>query len=66
MIIPRQKHFAKILNTSGMPGFIRGRKYDMDMDRLGRMQTSQRELSRLGDIRKEQRQLTKELYNGNL
>lgn len=34
---------TKILNTNA-PGFIRGRKYDTDLDRLGRMETSQREL----------------------
>ena len=44
---------TKILNTNNPAlGFTRGRKYDTDLDRLGRMDTSQRELMRVGDIGK--------------
>ena len=64
MIILR-KHFSgtKILNTNA-PGFIRGRKYDTDLDRLGRMETSHRELAKPGTLSKEMRQLGKELNQG--
>jgi hypothetical protein len=67
MIILR-KHFSgvKILETSGSPGFIRGRKYDTDLDRLGRMETSQRELNEVGTLGKEMRKLNKELNQGRL
>ena len=47
-----------------MPGFIKGRKYDTDLDRLGRMKTSQRELHRTGDLRSEMRKLNSELRGG--
>lgn len=57
MIIKRNK----ILNTSGAPGFIRGRKYDMDLDRLGRMKTAQRELQTTRQLQDEQRKLKKGL-----
>lgn len=58
------KRFSqKILNTNS-PGFIRGRKYDTDLDRLGRMETSHRELSKIGDLRKEQRKLSLEVSRG--
>ena len=41
----------KILNTN-IPGigFQRGRKYDTDLDRLGRMKTAQSELRRTGEL----------------
>lgn len=67
MIILRRKNFSstKILNTNASSlGFTRGRKYDMDLDRLGRMNTSHRELSRVGDLKKEQRRLSSELNRG--
>ena len=67
MIILRNRKFSstKILNTNAPTlGFIRGRKYDTDLDRLGRMNTSHRELSRVGDLRKEQRKLSSELSRG--
>ena len=54
---------TKILNTNA-PGFIKGRKYDTDLDRLGRLKTSQRELHKVGDLNKEIRQMNKELNNG--
>ena len=67
MIVLRNKAFSgtKILNTNA-PGFIKGRKYDTDLDRLGRMKTSQRELQRVPDLGKEVRELNKELNNGRL
>ena len=40
---------TKVLNTNA-PGFIRGRKYDTDLDRLGRGETSRelhKELNKL-------------------
>lgn len=55
---------TKILNTNSMPGFIKGRKYDTDLDRLGRMDTAQRELHRIGDLRSEMRKLNSELRGG--
>ena len=66
MIQFRRKNFTsnKILNTNlGGIGFKRGRKYDTDLDRLGRMDTAQRELSRVGDLRSEMRKLSSELNN---
>lgn len=42
-------------------GFTRGRKYDQDLDRLGRMETSQRELHKPNQLRGEMRQLNREL-----
>ncbi len=67
MIVLRNKGFSgtKILNTNA-PGFIKGRKYDTDLDRLGRMKTSQRELQRVPDLGKEVRELNKELNDGRL
>lgn len=66
MIILR-KHFSgtHILNTNA-PGFIKGRKYDTDLDRLGRMETSHRELAKPGQLNGEMRKLGKELNNGRL
>lgn len=61
------KRFSQtnILNTNNPAlGFTRGRKYDTDLDRLGRMETSQRELTRIGDLGKEMRKLNKELNSG--
>ena len=60
----RIKRFSqtKILNTNNPAlGFKRGRKYDTDLDRLGRMETSQRELARIGDLGREMRKLNQEL-----
>lgn len=61
MIILRNFSSTKILNTNNTPGFQRGRKYDTDLDRLGRMETSQRELHRVGDLNSELRKMNKEL-----
>ena len=59
------KRFSqKILNTTDTPGFNRRRSYDMDLDRLGRMETSHRELSKTDDIRKEQMEMRRELSRG--
>lgn len=64
MIIKRFSQ-TKILNTNNPAlGFTRGRKYDTDMDRLGRMETAQRELARVGDLGKEMRKLQGELRRG--
>lgn len=65
----RIKRFSqtKILNTNNPAlGFKRGRKYDTDLDRLGRMETSQRELARIGDLGKEMRKLNQELNRGGI
>jgi hypothetical protein len=66
MIILRNRKFSSnnILNTNGAVGFIKGRKYDTDMDRLGRMETSQRELMRTDDMRKEIREMNSVLNRG--
>ena len=45
-------------------GFTKGRKYDTDLDRLGRMETAQRELAKVGDLGKEMRKLQGELRRG--
>ena len=66
MIIVRKKFSGThILNTNA-PGFIKGRKYDTDLDRLGRMETSQRELSKPKVLRDEIGKLSKELNQGRL
>lgn len=65
----RIKRFSqtKILNTNNPAlGFKRGRKYDTDLDRLGRMETSQRELTRIGDLGREMRKLNQELNRGGI
>lgn len=59
------KRFSAIINTNASSlGFNRHRKYDMDLNRLGRMKTSQRELHRTDDIREEQRKMQGELNRG--
>ena len=58
---------TKILNTNNPAlGFTRGRKYDTDLDRLGRMDTSQRELMRVGDLGREMRKLNNEINRGGI
>lgn len=58
---------TKILNTNNPAlGFTRGRKYDTDMDRLGRIKTAQGELTKIGDLGKEMRKLNMELNSGGL
>lgn len=64
MIIFRAKEFSKgsILNTRQGIGFQKHRKYDTDLDRLGRMETAQRELSKgLGTFQQEMRKLSGDL-----
>lgn len=64
MIVKRFSQ-TKILNTNNLAlGFTKGRKYDTDMDRLGRMNTSQRELAGIGNLGKEMRKLNQELNRG--
>lgn len=41
---------SKILNTNLGVGFQRHRKYDTDLDRLGRMKTAQSELRKTGEL----------------
>ena len=58
---------TKILNTNNPAlGFTRGRKYDTDLDRLGRMNTSQRELMEVGELGKEMRKLNREINHGGI
>lgn len=58
---------TKILNTNNPAlGFTRGRKYDTDMDRLGRIKTAQGELTKIGDLGREMRKLNMELNSGGL
>lgn len=66
MIILRRKQFSQtqILNTNLGGGFIRGRKYDTALDRLGRMETAQRELHKVGDLGKEQRKMSSMINRG--
>lgn len=64
MILIKRFSQTKILNTNNPAlGFTKGRKYDTDLDRLGRMDTAQRELSKVGDLNlgKEMRKLRGEL-----
>lgn len=66
MILIKRFSQTKILNTNNPAlGFTRGRKYDTDIDRLGRMDTAQRELAKIGDLNmgKEMRKLNKELHS---
>ena len=65
MIVLRDKSYARILNTniSGI-GFTRGRNYDQDLGRLGKIKTAQREISRVGDLRTEARKMSTELGRG--
>ena len=59
------KRFSNTINTNAPSiGFKRNRKYDMDLNRLGRMKTSQRELHRTDDIRAELREMQSELNRG--
>ena len=65
IVLRRNFPSTKILNTNAPSlGFTRGRKYDTDLDRLGRMDTSHRELTRIGDLGREARKLTSELNRG--
>lgn len=68
MIVLRKKSFSgtKILNTNAASGFIKGRKYDTDLDRLGRIDTAQGELKKTRDLNSEIRRMNKELNDGRL
>lgn len=57
------KRFSKVLNTSGNSGFKRGRKYDMDMDRLSRGNT-QREMGNFREFHREMRELSRSISRG--
>lgn len=61
----RLKRFSSLVLNTNAPslGFKRGRKYDTDLDRLGRMKTSSRELSKVGELNSELRNVRKELRN---
>lgn len=61
----RIKRFSSnlILNYRNAPGFIKGRKYDTDMDRLQRG-SYKRELSK--GLGHEMKKLKNDLKNGNL
>ena len=63
----RIKRFSatKILNTNSGLGFIKGRKYDTDLDRLGRNST-QRELHQTNQLHTEMRKLNSELNQARL
>lgn len=54
----------QILRTNA-PGFQKGKRYDQDLNRLGRWST-QKEMGRYGDLNKEIRQMHKELNEGRL
>lgn len=61
------KRFSqRILGTNGAFGFKKGRKYDEDLDRLGRMNTSHRELSKSlsKELRDEQREMRLQISRG--
>ena len=59
------KRFSSLILNTNEPslGFKRGRKYDTDLDRLGRMKTSSRELSKVGELSTELRNARNELRN---
>lgn len=54
-----------ILNTNGIAGFEHGRKYDQDMNRLGRGLVKN-ELTQTNQLHREMRKLNTELNNGRL
>lgn len=67
MIIVKRFSQTRILGTKNAGlGFGKSRNYDMDLNRLGRMKTSQRELTKIGDLGKEMRELNKELNRGGI
>jgi hypothetical protein len=57
---------GKIMNTRMGLGFSRTRKYDTDLDRLGRIDTAQGELSKPGQLGKEMRELRRELRDASI
>lgn len=62
------KHYStnQILGTTGSVGFIRGRKYDMDMNRLSRYETRRELGGGVGNLGKEIREMNKELNQERL
>ena len=64
MIIFRK--FSKSLNTFGVPGFKRGRKYDQDFNRLERLDTKRQIVGAEIELNREMRKLNTELNNGRL
>lgn len=63
---------TKVLNTSSAPGFVKGRKYDTDFDRLQRGSTSRELSSQVGklnyseELREAKKKAKKELRLGNI
>jgi hypothetical protein len=68
MIVYINKHYSanQLIGTSGNAGFIRDRKYDMDMNRLSRYETRRELGSGVGNLGKEIREMNKELNQGRL
>lgn len=56
---------TKTLDTSA-PGFRRGRKYDQDFNRLGRLETQREMGTGPGELNREMRKLQTELNEGRL
>ena len=52
---------SKILNTKLGLGFDKNRKYDTDLDRLGRTTTGMSEMRKTGELNNELRKVKKEL-----
>ena len=52
---------SKILNTKLGLGFDKNRKYDTDLDRLGRTTTGMSEMRKTGELNSELRKVKKEL-----
>ena len=56
---------GKVVNTRIGLGFDKHRKYDTDLDRLGRMGSAQRELQDLRPVRDELRKM-RNILNGRI
>lgn len=53
------RNFSSILNTNAPElGFTRGRKYDMDMNRFGKLGTAQREMQGINQLGRELRNMS--------
>lgn len=58
------RHFSVgVLNTNS-PGFIRGRRYDQNFGRLTEFKTQRQLHTGLGEVRREQAQLNRDLSRG--
>ena len=68
MIVYINKYYStnQLIGTTGNAGFIRNRRYDMDMNRLGRYETKRELGSGVGNLRREIREMNKELNQGRL